>query len=219
MGATSTGTHDAINPSTDRTATGGAAPMLASPAIPARRGLFTPVAPAVVGRDIVATEEQPRLHVIPRAPWSRGHRTFRGTRVLTAAALTWTGAILVAFGAMIVPAAHDAGGVPGDPGLMHLLGSVAPWITGLGIVTLIAAVGAARDRRWWTGLGTWVLAGGAMAILAALVLALAGRDPFALSTAGSPAGQGLGILVWTLALLGIAGWGVRRVARARELTL
>jgi hypothetical protein len=194
--------------------------MLANPAIPARRGLFAPATPAVIAQDVVATEEQPRLHVIPRAPWSRGHRTLRGTRILTAAALTWSGAILVAFGAMVVPAAHDAGGPAGDQGLMHLLGSVAPWITGLGIVTLIAAVGAARDRRWWTGLATWVLAGGALAILAALVLAVAGRDPFALNAASAAAtGQGLGILVWTLALLGIAGWGVRRVARAREPTL
>jgi hypothetical protein len=65
----------------------------------------------------------------------------------------------------------------------------------------------------------WVLAGGALAVLAAGVLALAGRDPFALAATGSPAGHGLGILVWTLALLGIAGWGVRRVTGARELTI
>ncbi len=192
--------------------------MLASPAIPARRGLFAPAVPAVVASDVAVAEDHPRVHVTPRAPWARGHRTFRGTRILTAAALTWSGAILVAFGAMVVPAAHDAGRAA-DRGLLELLGSVAPWIAGLGIVTLIAAVGAARDRRWWTGLSTWVLAGGSLAVIAALVLAVAGRDPFALSAGGSPSGQGLGILVWTLALLGIAGWGVRRVARARELAL
>ncbi len=195
--------------------------MLASPAIPSRRGLFAPAAraPEVVPYEEAVAEDRPRVHVTPRAPWSGGHRTFRGTRILTAVTLFWSGAILVAFGAMVVPAAHDAGRAELDAGLMSLLGSVAPWITALGIVTLIAAVGAARDRRWWTGLATWVLAGGALAVVAAAVLAVAGRDPFALSVAGSPAGEGLGILAWTLALLGISAWGVRRVARARELVL
>ena len=193
--------------------------MLANPAIPARRGLFTPAAPEVVSRDEARAEDRPRVHVVPRAPWALGHRKLRGTRILTAVALFWSGAILVAFGAMVVPAAHDAGRAQLDAGLMNLLGSVAPWLAALGIVNVIAAFGAARDRRWWTTLATWVLAAGTFAVLAAVVLAVAGRDPFAISVAGSPSGQGLGILVWTLGLLGIAAWGVRRVARARELVL
>ena len=193
--------------------------MLANPAIPARRGFFAPATPDVVPQAEAFAEDRPRVHVMPRAPWALGHRKFRGTRLLTAVALFWTGAILVAFGAMVVPAAQDAGRAELDKGLMSLLGTVAPWITALGIVTVIAAFGAARDRRWWTGLATWVLAGGALVVLSAAVLAVAGRDPFAMSVAGSPAGQGLGILAWTLALLGIAAWGVRRVARARELVL
>jgi hypothetical protein len=172
-----------------------------------------------VPHDEAFAEDRPRVQVTPRAPWSLGHRKFRGTRILTAAALFWTGAILVAFGAMVVPAAHDAGHAGLDQGLMSLLGTAAPWVTALGVVTVIAAFGAARDRRWWTSLATWVLAGGALVVLAGAVLAVAGRDPFAMSVAASPSGQGLGILVWTLALLGIAAWGVRRVARARELAL
>jgi hypothetical protein len=193
--------------------------MLANPAIPARRGFLAPAAPRSVPAVESVAEDGPRVHVIPRAPWALGHRKLRGTRILTAAALFWTGAIFVAFGAMVVPAAHDAGRAGIDEGLMNLLGTVAPWIAALGVVTVIAAFGAARDRRWWTGLATWALAGGAMVVLSATVLALAGRDPFAMSVAGSPSGQGLGILVWTLALLGIAAWGVRRVARAREIAL
>ena len=193
--------------------------MLANPAIPARRGLFAPAAPEVVSRDEAIAEDRPRVHVMPRAPWALGHRKLRGTRILTAIALFWSGAILVAFGSMVVPAAYDAGRGELDAGLMSLLGSFAPWITALGVANVIAAFGAARDRRWWTALATWVLAGGALVVLAAAVLALAGRDPFAISVGGSPSGQGMGILAWTLALLGIAAWGVRRVARARELVL
>jgi hypothetical protein len=192
--------------------------MLANPAIPARPGFFAPATPDVVPQAEAFAEER-RVHVTPRAPWALGHRKLRGTRILTALALFWTGAILVAFGAMVVPAAHDAGRAAVDTGLMSLLGTAAPLITTLGIVTVIAAFGAARDRRWWTALATWVLAGGALVVVSAAILAVAGRDPFAMSVSGSPAGQGLGILTWTLALLGIAAWGVRRVARARELAL
>jgi hypothetical protein len=188
--------------------------MLATPALPARAGFF-PAQRAAAGVPALATRRSTRD---ARAPWSRNHLTFRGTRILTAAALFWSGMILGAFGALVVPAAHDLGRAQDDAGLMALLGTVSPWLTALGVANVIAAYGALRERRWWVGLATWLIAAGALVIAAGTVLALAGRDPFLLTDrAVSPTGQGIGNLAWTLWLQGIVAWGVRRVAVAREL--
>jgi hypothetical protein len=188
--------------------------MLANPALPAPRGLF---APRIA--DVQTHAEVVPQRVIPRSPWVRNHRTFRGTRILTAAVFFWAGAILVAFGALVTPAAHDLGRGDMDAGLMALLATIAPWVTLLGTANVVAAWGIARDRGWWLRLALWVLAAGVFVVMAGAVFAVAGRDPFLLTdpAPASPAGQGLAILGWTLALYGVAAWGVRRIALARRL--
>lgn len=188
--------------------------MLANPALPAPRGLIAPRTVAVPPHPDAFPQR-----VIPRAPWARNHRSFRGTRILTAAVFFWAGAILVAFGALVTPAAHDLGRAELDAGLMALLGTVAPWVTLLGAANVVAAWGIVRDRGWWLGFSLWLLAAGAFVVMAGAVLAVAGRDPFLLMdrAPASPAGQGLAILGWTLALYGVAAWGVRRIALARRL--
>jgi hypothetical protein len=155
----------------------------------------------------------------PRTPWAERHLTFRGTRVFTALMLAWVGLILFAFGAFAVPAANDLGRAKADAGLMSLLGSIAPLLWGLGVVHVVAAVGVARDRlTWGFGLAIWMLAIGALVVAAGLVFALAGRDPFALADPASPrAANGTGLLIWTLGLYALAGWGVRRIVAARQL--
>jgi hypothetical protein len=160
-----------------------------------------------------------RYLVAPRAPWSRHHLSFRGTRIFTALMLGWVGLIVIAFGAFAVPAAHAAGRGEADAGLMSLLGSIAPALWAFGIVHLVAGVGILRDRAsWGFGLATWLLVGGVLVITAAAVLTVAGRDAFALvAPTTSSAGTGIGLLAWTLGLYGLVGWGVRRIVVAREL--
>ncbi len=191
--------------------------MLANPAVPARPGILTQRA----GAPTIAapTAEASPFAVRPRMPWARHHLAFRGTRIFSALMLSWAGLILIGFGAFAVPAANELGRAEADPGLMSLLGTVAPLIWGLGIIHLVGAVGLARDRlTWGIRLVTWLLAAGGLVVAAGLVLVLAGRDPVALVHLGTPAGNGIGLLAWTLGLYALVGWGVRRVVTARQLS-
>jgi hypothetical protein len=160
-----------------------------------------------------------RYLVAPRAPWSRHHLSFRGTRIFTALMLGWVGLILIAFGAFAVPAATAGGRGEADSGLLSLVGSIAPALWGFGIVHLVAGLGIVRDRAsWGFGLATWLLVVGVLIITAGAVLTVAGRDAFALvAPTTASAGTGIELLAWTLALYGLVGWGVRRIVVAREL--
>lgn len=189
--------------------------MFASPAIPARPGILVgrPAA-EIEAVDAARASMRPR----PTAPWGRGHLSFRGTRIFTGLMLGWAGLIVLSFGSLAVPAANDLGLASADPGLMHLLGSIAPWLAAFGIVQLVAGVGITRDRGWGYRLGTWALAIGTFVVLAGTVLALAGRDPFAIADPASPpVANGVALFAWTLGLYGLVGWGVRRILAARAL--
>jgi hypothetical protein len=135
--------------------------------------------------------------------------------------LGWAGLILFAFGMFAVPAANDLGRGSVDPGLMHLLGTAAPFIWALGILHLIAAVGITREwPTWGFRLATWMLAAGVFAVAAGLVLAVAGRDPFGLTDPAAPSGaNGIALLAWTLGLYALVGWGLRRILTARQLPI
>jgi hypothetical protein len=190
--------------------------MLANAAVQARPGIFA-------GRPAALTDTPPMVvpsafAVAPAAPWARSHLSFRGTRLFTGLMLGWAGLILFAFGMFAVPAANDLGRADVDPGLMAMLGSVAPFLWALGILHLIAAVGVTREwRTWGFRLSMWMLALGVFAVSAGLVFAVAGRDPFALTDPGASSPNGTALLVWTLGMYGIVGWGLRRILAARGL--
>jgi hypothetical protein len=151
------------------------------------------------------------IHVPPA---NRAHLTFRGTRLLTGLILGFAGLVLLAFGALAVPNALDRAAT--DPGLVSALGVLAPFLVVLGIVHLVAGYGVVRDRSWGFTLGLWSVAFGTLAIVAGLVLAVSGRDAFAIANpAPSGPGQGLGILLWTLAWYAIAAGGLQRVIAGR----
>jgi hypothetical protein len=190
--------------------------MLANTAIQARPGIFAGRPAALESVPVVPVAE-PGV-VTPRAPWRRGHLSFRGTRIFTSLMLGWAGLIVLGFAAFAVPAASALGRDEVDPGLMHLLGSIAPWLVAFGIVHVVAAVGIGRDREWGFRLGIWTLAGGTLVVLAGLVFAVAGRDAFSLTDpASSGAANGIALFAWTLALYALVGWGVRRILAARAL--
>jgi hypothetical protein len=144
------------------------------------------------------------------------HLSFRGTRVLTAIFLGWAGLIVFSFGVLGLTTPRDAAAGASDPGLHAFLSSAAPWLVGLGVAHLVAAVGIGRDRAWAFRTAMWMLAVGVLIVLTALIAIVAGRDPFAIV---DPLGRrdGLGLFLVALALYGIVGWGIRRVAEARRL--
>lgn len=196
--------------------------MLANTAALARPGIFAG-RPAGLTDHVPSTPETlvatgAPLAVRPAAPWIRGHRSFRGTRIFTGLMLGWAGLISFAFAAFAVPAANNLGRGEVDPGLMSLLGSVAPWLAAFGIAQVVISIGIARDRAWGFRLGMWALAIGGLVVLSGLVFALAGRDPFSLTDPASPpAANGVALFAWTLALYALVGWGMRRILAARQL--
>jgi Na+/H+-dicarboxylate symporter len=144
------------------------------------------------------------------------HLTFRGTRLLTGLILGFAGFVLIAFGGLAVPLSAELDGGAIDPGLMSTLLRIAPLVVVLGILHVIAGVGVARDRRWGQRLALWMVAFGTLATVAGIVVALAGRDPFAVANPAPGASRdGLGILLWTLAWYGIAAAGLQRIIAGR----
>jgi hypothetical protein len=144
------------------------------------------------------------------------HLAFRGTRILTALMLAWSGLIILSFGVLGLTTPRDVAGGAADPGLHAFLSSAAPWLVGLGVAHLVAAVGIGRDRPWAYGVAMWMLAVGLIIVIAGLVAVIAGRDPFAIV---DPLGRddGLGMMLVAVALYGIVGWGIRRIGDARRL--
>ncbi|MFL5680827.1 MAG: hypothetical protein ACJ77B_09535 [Chloroflexota bacterium] len=144
------------------------------------------------------------------------HLTFRGTRVLTGLILGFAGFVLIAFGGLAVPLSAELDRGAMDPGLMSALLGIAPLVVVLGILHVIAGIGVARDRRWGQRLALWMIALGTLATVAGIVVAVAGRDPFAVAnSAPSGSHDGLGILLWTLAWYGIAAAGLQRIIAGR----
>jgi hypothetical protein len=162
----------------------------------------------------------PRPIAFPVVPVVRNRRpqtAFRGTRTLTGLVLGFAGLVAVAFGGVAVPLASAVGLGAVDRPFMDALTRLAPYLVVLGALHLVAAVGVWTDRRYGYILGTWMVASGVLFATAGLVMALAGRDPFALTTQSASASpDGIGILLWTLAWYGVAGWGIQRIVIARE---
>jgi hypothetical protein len=144
------------------------------------------------------------------------HLAFRGTRILTAVLLGWAGLIVFSFGVLGLTTPREAAGGASDPGLYSFLNGAAPWLVGLGVAHLVGAIGIGRDRPWAFRLSLWMVATGIVIVLTGLIAVVAGRDPFAIV---DPLGRadGLGILIVAVALYGIVGWGIRRIAEARQL--
>lgn len=141
---------------------------------------------------------------------------FHGTRTLTGLVLAFAGIVAVAFGGIAVPLAAAFGLGAADPTLMSALSRVAPFILVVGGFHLVAAVGIWADRRWGYTIGTWMIALGVLGSTAGLVVAIAGRDPFAVLGGLGSSGDGIGILAWTLAWYGVAAWGIQRVVVGRR---
>ncbi len=162
----------------------------------------------------------PRSIAFPIVPVVRNRRpqtSFRGTRTLTGLVLGFAGLVAVAFGGIAVPLASALGMGALDRPLMDALTRLAPYLVVLGSLHLIAAVGVWADRRYGYVLGTWMVASGVLFATGGLVMAIAGRDPFALASRSATASaDGIGILLWTLAWYGVAGWGIQRIVTARE---
>jgi hypothetical protein len=144
------------------------------------------------------------------------HLAFRGTRILTAIFLGWTGLIVLSFGLLGLTTPRETAGGSVDGGLYAFLNTIAPWLVGLGVAHLVAALGIGRDRPWAYRLALWMLAVGLLLVLTALIAIVAGRDAFAIV---DPLGRrdGLGLFLVALALYGIVGWGIRRIGDARRL--
>lgn len=142
---------------------------------------------------------------------------FRGTRLLTGLVLAFAGAVALAFGGLAAPLAQVVVLGDVDRGLLAALSRLAPYLVIVGGVHLAAAVGIWADRPWGFSLGTWMVAFGVLATMSGLVVAIAGRDPFAAVGGVGSAVDGLGILLWTLFWYGVAAWGIQRVVAAREL--
>jgi hypothetical protein len=145
------------------------------------------------------------------------HLAFRGTRILTAIFLGWTGLIVLSFGVLGLTTPPGAAGGTGDPGLYRFINAAAPWLVALGVAHIVAAIGIGRDRRWAFHLALWMLALGLLIVLTGLVAIVAGRDAFAVV---DPLGRrdGLGVLLVAVGLYGLVGWGIRRIAEARRLS-
>jgi hypothetical protein len=154
--------------------------------------------------------------VVPVVRYRAPQTLFRGTRLLTGLVLGFAGLLAVGFAGVAVPVASALGLGRVDPGLMDALARLAPYLLVLGGLHLLAAVGVWRDRAWGYRLATWMVALGVLATTAGLVVALAGRDPLAITDASaSMPSEGVGILAWTLLWYGVAGWGIQRVLAAR----
>jgi hypothetical protein len=142
--------------------------------------------------------------------------SYRGTRLLAGSILTFAGLVLLAFGGIATPIAASLSDTP-DAGLLSTLVTLAPFVVVAALLHVVAAVGVFRDRDWGYRLAIWMIALAVFVILAGIVMALAGRDPFAVaSTDPKATGDGLGILLWTLAWYGVAAWAIQRVLVGRS---
>jgi hypothetical protein len=143
------------------------------------------------------------------------HLTFRGTRLLTGLVLGFAGFVLIAFSGLAVPISAELGAGSVDPGLMSALLTIAPLVFVLGIVHVVAGIGVGRDRRWGYTLGLWTVSLGTFVTLLGIVVAIAGRDPFAMANPAGQSTDGLGILLWTLFWYGVAAAGLQRILGGR----
>jgi hypothetical protein len=155
--------------------------------------------------------------VFPVVRVRRPQTVFRGTRLLTGLVLAFAGTVALAFAGLAVPLAQAIAFGDVDRGLLAALSRIAPYVIVIGGIHLVAAVGIWADRRWGYTLGTWMVAFGVLASMGGLVVAIAGRDPFAAVGGVGAAGDGIGILLWSLVWYGVAAWGIQRVVAAREL--
>jgi hypothetical protein len=155
--------------------------------------------------------------VVPVVRYRRPQTAFRGTRLLTGLVLGFAGTVALGFGGLAVPLAQAVVLGDVDRGLLAALSRIAPYLVVIGGIHLAAAVGIWSDRRWGYTLGTWMVAFGVLASMGGLVVAIAGRDPFAAIGGVGGAADGIGILLWTLFWYGVAAWGIQRVVAAREL--
>jgi hypothetical protein len=164
-----------------------------------------------------ATAPAARVFAVAPVVRYKSQTLFRGTRILTGLILGFAGFLAVGFFGTAVPVAAGMGLGRVDPGLMDALSRLAPYGLFLGALHLIAAVGVWNDKAWGYRLGTWMVALGVLATTAGLVVALAGRDPFAVTDASaSLSSEGVAILAWTLLWYGLAGWGIQRVVTGRQ---
>jgi hypothetical protein len=164
-----------------------------------------------------ATAPAPRVFPVAPVVRYKPQTLFRGTRMLTGLILGFAGLLAVGFFGAAVPVAQSVGLGQLDPGLMDALSRMAPYAVIVGALHLIAAVGVWHDRAWGYRLGTWMVALGVLATTAGLVVAIAGRDPLALTApSASLSSEGVALLAWTLLWYGIAGWGIQRVVTGRQ---
>jgi hypothetical protein len=130
---------------------------------------------------------------------------YRGSRLAASFLLFLTGTAVAVLAVGILPGAI----VPDGPWL------AIPLVVAFAIAHFVALAGVARARAWGRDLAVLIAEAGGGIAIAALVAVALGADPFS-STSSSPAAtaNGVGILVWAVAIYLLLGLSAGRVQLA-----
>lgn len=122
----------------------------------------------------------------------------RGTRGFAAFVTGLAGLVVLAVGAVVLPAtALDS----------LVLSWLVPLAVAFGLAHLVAAYGLIRGRAWSANLTGYLAAAGIGVAAYGLLLTLTGADPFGATSSLSPGtawAEGLGLLIWMIGLWSVA---------------
>ena len=122
----------------------------------------------------------------------------RGTRGFAAFVTGLAGMVVLAVGAVVLPAtALDS----------LVLSWLVPLAIAFGLAHLVAAYGLVRGRAWSANLTGYLAAAGIGIAAYGLILTLTGADPFGATSSLSPGtawAEGLGLLIWMIGLWAVA---------------